>query len=588
MRFGRSLPLLTALAVAAVAIMVLAGAGTAASTPRPATASAGPSLVKIGTGPAAITRIKSYLRSVGIDPRTVVIQTGKHNYAGAKCPGKRWTCTTATRVFQASSDNVFQCTASSGSISQSNGGGSQSCVITQTGSGTNTATCTEHTDSATATQYCSITQSGRSNTANVNQQNGSNGTTQSGSQTAIVTQTNGAVANKATITQTINQDASGASSLMQDGWARANLSQTSSGTGTNNGNVTQRLTQNASGGTSQLQDTSAGSIGDCDASYGPTAPNLCANVSQSGSGGDNSNSLFQKVIEKGTTTRVALQRQGSGTGGIDGRVHQDTGATAANYNQVDQHKIQNLSGAAGSSQTQFDPMYCCGVGSQAGGNSLNQEAIGQGAAQFASSQGAAQDLQIVGESLSPNGRCSITQDGTNNAASTTHSASSGPPCPYLRLETSCSNGGEGGGCTASDPIFTPPGGSPKSVLTKCVRNISREETTCSSGTLITSFPQTIQYQLTYANTGTGTAHGVQVFDSPPAGFTFSSCSDNCVGQEGGGIAWALGDMAPGSTKTVTLTGTIGCADTSNSGFMSDQEGEEISSNSATTSNGCIN
>jgi uncharacterized repeat protein (TIGR01451 family) len=586
MRFGRSLPLLAAFAATAVALMVLAGAGTAASTPHPAKAAVtGTSLASVGTGPAAMTKIKSFLRSVGIDPSTVVIQTGKHNYAGARCPGKRWSCTSATRVFQAGSDNVFQCSPAVSVVSSSNSGGNQSCVISQSGT-TNSATCTEHTDSPAAVQLCQITQSGRSNVANVNQQNGSNGTTQSAKQTAIVNQSGGAASNRATITQTIAQDASGASTLMQDGWARADLVQSSSGTGKNTANVTQNIRQGATGGTNQAQDTLAGSIGDCDPAEGPTNPNLCANVSQTGSGGDNTNNLFQKVQEKGTTARVATQRQGSGAGGIDAKIHQDTGSTATNYNGAYQHKIQSLSAAPGSSQTQFDPVFCCGAGSQAGGNSLNQDSLGQGFAQEASQRGAAQSGDIIGESLSPNGRCSITHDASNNADSTTNSASE-QPCPFLLLETSCGNGGEGGGCTASEPVTTPPGGEPDSTLAKCVRNISRQETACTTGTLITSFPQTIEYQLTYTNTGTGTAHGVQVFDTPPSGFTETGCSDNCVGQEGGGVAWSLGDMAPGSTKTVTLTGTIGCANTSNSGFMSDQEGEEVASNSATTTDGCI-
>ena len=108
MRFGRLLPALLAFAAAAAALMALAGAGTAASQPAKSGAVA-PDLRSVGTGPAAVAKIHSYLRSIGLDPRTVVVQTGKRNYAGPRCPGKRWTCTTATRVLQAGSDNAFQC-----------------------------------------------------------------------------------------------------------------------------------------------------------------------------------------------------------------------------------------------------------------------------------------------------------------------------------------------------------------------------------------------------------------------------------------------------------------------------------------------
>jgi uncharacterized repeat protein (TIGR01451 family) len=376
--------------------------------------------------------------------------------------------------------------------------------------------------------------------------------------------------------------------LMQDGWARADLVQASSGTGTNTANVTQNIRQGATGGTSQSQDTLAGSIGDCNPGLGALNPNLCANISQTGSGGDNTNSLFQKVQEKGTTGRVATQRQGSGSGGIDGKIHQDTGSTATNYSGAYQHKIQSLSAAPGSSQTQFDPMYCCGAGSQAGGNSLNQDSLGQGFAQDASEHGAAQSGDITGQSLSPNGRCSITHDASNNAQSTTNGASENP-CPFLVVHTSCFNGSEGGGCTADEPVTTPPSeGSPDSSLAKCVRNISREETVCSTGTLITSFPQTIQYQLTYANAGTGTAHNVTLFDSPPSGFTTTSCTGGCQSGIEGGVTWALGDVPADETRTVTLTGTIGCANTSNTASGSDDDDESFSSNAATTSDGCIN
>src|SRR5947208_13908138 len=144
MRFGRSLPILAAFAATAVAIMILAGAGTAASTPHPAKASTF-SLSAVGTGHAALVKAQRYLRSIGMDPRTVVVQTGKHNYAGLRCPGKRWTCTTATRVLQAGSDNVYSCPGTG-----MNSGGTQTCVVMQSAPGSNSPTCTEQTDSPTA------------------------------------------------------------------------------------------------------------------------------------------------------------------------------------------------------------------------------------------------------------------------------------------------------------------------------------------------------------------------------------------------------------------------------------------------------
>src|SRR5215208_2753819 len=59
----------------------------------------------------------SYLRSLGLNPDGFVVQRGERNYAGRGCPGKRWTCTTATRVLQistsASGTNDSNCDAGS-------------------------------------------------------------------------------------------------------------------------------------------------------------------------------------------------------------------------------------------------------------------------------------------------------------------------------------------------------------------------------------------------------------------------------------------------------------------------------------------
>ena len=131
MRFGRLLPALLAFAAAAAVLMALAGAGTAASQQPAKSGAVAPDLRSVGTGPAAVAKIHSYLRSIGLDPRTVVIQTGKRNYAGPRCPGKRWTCTTATRVLQAGSDNVYQCSPAASVVSSTNDGGTQTCEVTQ-------------------------------------------------------------------------------------------------------------------------------------------------------------------------------------------------------------------------------------------------------------------------------------------------------------------------------------------------------------------------------------------------------------------------------------------------------------------------
>jgi hypothetical protein len=556
-------PTVAVLSAAAVALMVLAGAGSAARTPAPAkSVRAGVTLGSVGSGPAAILKIHRYLRSVGIDPRTVVIQTGKRNYAGKKCPGVRWNCTTATRVLQAGSDNVFQCTPTTAAVS-SNSGGNQSCVITQTSNpnGSNTATCTEHTNSATATQACQITQIGRNNTATVNQQNGSNGTTESASQTSTVNQSGASGTNRATITQTVAQDASGGSTLQQNGWSRSDLVQTAVGGGKNIAAVTQRLTQNALGGTSQSQDTVAGSIGDCNppdspANTGPGSPNLCSYSSQSGVNGDNQMDLFQKIIEKASTGATAVQKQGFGDGGIDGKVHQDTGSLGTNYNQVNQNKIQSVVGGKGSSQTQFDPMFCCGAGSQAGGNANNHESIGQSAAQDATGAGATQEADIVGESLSPNGSCDITQSAANNADSANPATAQATPCTFLLQETSCSDGE----CQSSGPIFTPPTTTP--LLTTLVRSNDAAPFTSSADA---GQGQFVEYALTY--TPPNGATEASLTDTFPFNFAYASCDSGCT-RDGNTLFWSLGNVPAGQSVTVHVFGNWICGTADNAGTAS--------------------
>jgi hypothetical protein len=59
------------------------------------------------------TAVVHYLRSVRIDPRGVVIERGLRNYAGARCPGRGWTCTTTmhpvVQVAAAGGRNRFRC-----------------------------------------------------------------------------------------------------------------------------------------------------------------------------------------------------------------------------------------------------------------------------------------------------------------------------------------------------------------------------------------------------------------------------------------------------------------------------------------------
>ncbi|MCY2925592.1 MAG: DUF11 domain-containing protein, partial [Planctomycetota bacterium] len=61
----------------------------------------------------------------------------------------------------------------------------------------------------------------------------------------------------------------------------------------------------------------------------------------------------------------------------------------------------------------------------------------------------------------------------------------------------------------------------------------------------------IAYEITVANTGDGVAQNVVVTDLLPTGTVFGSASDG--GKAGGGkVAWSLGDLAPGTSKALSL------------------------------------
>jgi hypothetical protein len=173
-----------AMAVFAVAVLVGSVGAGAARTP-------GKTAGNLSTN----SKVRDYLRSLGISPRGVVIQRGARNYAGPRCPGKRWTCTRSHRVVQISTHrgkNSFRCSVAR-------------CVVVQATKSllaTNTARCIRTTG---ITQSCSINQSSTSadNEAIVVEiATKTSGLTQSASQSAQIVQRAGSGANRACVLQT--------------------------------------------------------------------------------------------------------------------------------------------------------------------------------------------------------------------------------------------------------------------------------------------------------------------------------------------------------------------------------------------------
>ena len=247
---------------------------------------------------------------------------------------------------------------------------------------------------------------------------------------------------------------------------------------------------------------------------GPSAPkNICADIQQHASGGSNVNRLRQSVNQDENSTGVATQSQGRSDGGLDGHVHQDTVSPGKSINAVAQSKKQHQKAAAGSSQSQWDPISCCGFASQLGGIG-NKETINQSSS-LDSGPGAFQRTNVEGTSRTPDGTCVVRQHASVNGGKITNSDTV-TPCPYLLLVTRCSSGngdasvnGGSNNCTALTPDTTDPN-PPDGFLTKLVRNNSDSGFDNSTGSVSGG---TVEYDLVYSDSSeAGPADGVVVTD----------------------------------------------------------------------------
>jgi pyruvate/2-oxoglutarate dehydrogenase complex dihydrolipoamide acyltransferase (E2) component len=281
------------------------------------------------------------------------------------------------------------------------------------------------------------------------------GSTQTVTQDATLTQTSAGAFNHGTIRQSTKQTTKTGDVQTQTGDQSAKSVQTASGSASNQLNVDQSQDQNAKDGTSQQQNASAPTLPDCAPGTFTFFPHTCSNISQSSEAGNNDAHLTQKVKESADTAAIATQQQGNFGGGVDARIHEDT-VSGKQHDDANQDKRQHAKAAPGSSQTQVDPMFCCGAGSQFGGTN-NKESIDQSTSQDATSADAFQESSLIGQSVTPTGTCDVKQHGRDNADATTNSVTL-TPCPFVILTTQCTSGGEeeAPGCTAFTPITTPP------------------------------------------------------------------------------------------------------------------------------------
>jgi hypothetical protein len=357
---GKSVGFLGAVAATAI-LLASAAAGPTGAAPKK---------LDLST-PAAID---AYLISRGIDPATVVRQTGLNNYAGPNCPVTATSCTTATTVVQIADpggSNTFECTPPATGTAAPN-----TCFVVQVNGGT--ARCIEKSSDPTVTQLCDVTQSGEEARAFLAQVVDSNaGTTQNATQ--IVNLRQDATSNVADIDQTVRYSSTtNASTQAQDAHQRACVEQTSVLDSSVNFNQSETLRAAASGRDPVTQAQNAlATANQCDPTASPEASQTCdipaatvtnncnilGHVEQASTGGGtletHGNQLIDLAAHGSAGAANVAQTQGSATGGIRGFVDGDSvGRAFAEVNQTEiQHEFANTSGTV--SQAQFGPTTCC-------------------------------------------------------------------------------------------------------------------------------------------------------------------------------------------------------------------------------------
>jgi hypothetical protein len=260
-------------------------------------------LLKSRNRPALLRFLK---KNYGIDPKRVVIQRGARNYAGPKCPGKRWNCTRARQVVQYSAfngddddENRFTCTPSDVVVdAPQEEPPAQACAIIQVGPGDNNATCRMHGDQAIpppgATQFCDIDQmtANGNNRATIEQgvdaQN--SGSEQEVLQEAFLNQSTVNGSNSARIVQETNLLLFGASPQEQDVHQLVDADMdTQFGDNVLSARQDQDLVERSNAlAVEQLQNTDFDTSVDCDGEgMEPDAPNSCADIDMTTLEGDN-------------------------------------------------------------------------------------------------------------------------------------------------------------------------------------------------------------------------------------------------------------------------------------------------------------
>ena len=475
---------------------------------------------------STVPAIKKYLRSVGIDTRGLVVQRGPRNYAGPNCPGPAWNCTLSTKVIQVSAlraddddddddgENRYVCRRIRGS-GTSPQTPPASCVIVQTTSSSNSATCEISTTSSGAAiaQTCLITQGGNSNTATakLNAVLRGNAPAQEVSQRIEILQTGGSSGNTLTATQTARiRNGSGGDdddddvrrsgsatdvSRKQDFHQVVCANQQATGGGANTARVTQdgRVTATFRNvGDVLIEQNTADVESKC---TGPAAefaklPNgpthdgfLCPIESDaSGSPKENANTCSRVQQVSGTGKNSIVQRQssrldadvdradeveisqGSLRGGIDSTQDQESGGVSTNNDRQDADQHASVRRSDSFDLDQIEDPRCCAGGHQLGSPG-NTWLLVQDLTQKARVDGQLVDLDgdVDGGSATQrganygncttSGTCTVQQTLSNNEETETNSCT-GSSCDVF-IDCTAQGGGEGEGtsfCATEDDV----------------------------------------------------------------------------------------------------------------------------------------
>lgn len=363
-------------------------ATTAATAAVFATAGAGAPLAPAtGTAVTTVAAAKRYVRSLGLDPASFVVQVGTRNYAGESCPGRAWACTKARRVIQLArqgGENRFECEPASDGTDEETG----ACVIVQSSPSGNTARCViRTTDVPGAERSCSITQ------------------------------TSAGGDNKAVVEMDVHQS----EGSDQDASLEAEVSQTSV-TGGNQLHASQTVQQIAKqhGGT-VAQDQSG---------------DLSLVVDQSSETGDQLVQMHQSLDQHADATGSVLGGSQEQFGNLFGNVDQSSAGRSHIHARQSERQNEHAPEGAAVVQSQIGPEFCC---TSQTGNPGNRFNIDQSAEQSAT-QGEAFQSEFINGSCLSDGTCDVDQAARNNVDRATNSCT-GSAC-FIFI--SCTAGEEPG------------------------------------------------------------------------------------------------------------------------------------------------